>query len=177
MSTEFSDFEHFPETGDTAAYIAAPVFHEDRLAGIIVLRLEARDIYHVVNDYTGLGKTGETMVARNWNNKVLFVAPLRHAPEAAFRRTVELGEPVALPVQKAILGEKGSGLSVDYRGADVLAAWSYLPLFRWGIVVKIDRDEAFEPVKVLRDLSSSRLLKMVRTRSTNWTPTKTSIWC
>ena len=153
LSTEFSDFEHFPETGDTAAYIAAPVFYEGQLVGVIVLRLEARDIYEIVNDYTGLGETGETMVARNWNNQVLFVAPLRHAPDAAFRRTVALGEPVAMPAQKAITGERGAGISVDYRGAEVLAAWSYLPLFRWGIVVKIDREEAFEPVHVLRDLS------------------------
>jgi len=152
LSTEFSDFEHFPETGETAAYIAAPVFHGGRLSGIILLRLGARDIYRIVNDYTGLGESGETMVARNWNNQVLFVAPLRHDSEAAFHRRVDFGALVAVPAQRAVRGERGSGVSTDYRGAEVLAAWSYLPLFRWGIVVKIDRVEAFSPVTILQRL-------------------------
>ena len=152
LSNEFSDLEHFPETGNTAAFVAAPVFQNGELAGVIVLRLGARDIYRVVNDYTGLGDTGETMVMRNLENQILFVAPLRHDPDAAFRRIVQLGDPLAIPARKAIVGERGSGMSIDYRGADILAAWSYLPLFRWGIVVKIDNDEAFEPVQALRNL-------------------------
>jgi signal transduction histidine kinase len=152
LSTEFSDFEYFPQTGETVAYIAAPVFGNGELAGIILLRLGARDIYRIVNDYTGLGETGETMVARNWNDQVLFVAPLRHDPDAAFRRTVGFGSPVAIPAQRAVVGERASGVSTDYRGAEVLAAWSYLPLFRWGIVVKIDREEAFAPVTTLQHL-------------------------
>ncbi len=31
----------------------------------------------------------------------------------------------------------------------MLAAWSYIPVSRWGIVVKIDAEEAFEPVAAL----------------------------
>ncbi len=49
----------------------------------------------------------------------------------------------AKAMQRAVQGERGYGESIDYRGQPVLAAWSYLPSFRWGIVVKQDVDEAF----------------------------------
>ncbi len=49
-------------------------------------------------------------------------------------------------MQHALLQESGFGLSIDYRGKEVLAVWKYLPLWRWGMVVKIDASEAFKPV-------------------------------
>ncbi|MBF0372739.1 MAG: HAMP domain-containing protein, partial [Alphaproteobacteria bacterium] len=39
---------------------------------------------------------------------------------------------------------------VDYRGQAVLAAWRYLPSFRWGMVVKIDLSESMASVERLR---------------------------
>ena len=41
-------------------------------------------------------------------------------------------------MQKAVQGERGYGEAIDYRGQPVLAVWSYLPSFRWGMVVKQD---------------------------------------
>ena len=46
-------------------------------------------------------------------------------------------------MQKAVEGERGYGEAIDYRGKPVVAAWSYLPSFRWGMVVKQDDGEAF----------------------------------
>ena len=33
--------------------------------------------------------------------------------------------------------------AIDYQGQPVVAAWSYLPSYRWGMVVKQDDGEAF----------------------------------
>ena len=46
-------------------------------------------------------------------------------------------------MQRAVQGQRGYGEAIDYRGQPVIAAWSYLPSFRWGMVVKQDVDEAF----------------------------------
>ena len=46
-------------------------------------------------------------------------------------------------MQKAVQGQRGYGEAIDYRGMPVVAAWSYLPSYRWGMVVKQDIDEAF----------------------------------
>jgi signal transduction histidine kinase len=100
----------------------------------------------VVNDYTGLGKTGETVVGARGDHDVVFVTPLRHDPYAAFRRKVPLGSTVEVPLQQAAQGGQGYGIGTDYRGKQVMTAWKYLPSLRWAMVVKIDTDEAFAPI-------------------------------
>ena len=40
-------------------------------------------------------------------------------------------------------GQRGYGEAIDYRGKQVIAAWSYIPSYRWGMVVKQDINEAF----------------------------------
>ena len=71
------------------------------------------------------------------------MAPLRYDPDAAFRRRVRLGSDRSTAMQKAVLGGRGYGEAVDYRGVPVMASWTYLPSFTWGLQVKQDRDEAF----------------------------------
>ena len=58
--------------------------------------------------------------------------------------TIEDGLAInATAVQAAVRGERNYGEETDYRGQQVVAAWSYLPSLRWGVVVKQDVDEAF----------------------------------
>ncbi|MGD8716886.1 MAG: ATP-binding protein, partial [Desulfobacterales bacterium] len=108
-------------------------------------------IYELIQDTTGLGETGETLIAKKDGDQALFLNPLRHDPDAALKRNIGLGERQAIPVQKALKGGSGSGISIDYRGQEVIAAWRYLPLLDWAMVAKIDLAEAFKPVAALRD--------------------------
>ena len=64
IDVDMSTFEILPATGQVAKYLAAPVFHRRRLVGVVLLQANNREITRVVNDYTGLGRTGETVVAR-----------------------------------------------------------------------------------------------------------------
>ena len=57
-----------------------------------------------------------------------------------------MGGTSSLGMQRAVHGSKGFGLTEDYRGKQVLAVWRYLPSFRWGLVVKLDTEEAFARV-------------------------------
>lgn len=171
LETSISEFKTYePSSGKTAAFIAAPVFKNGNLLGSIALQMNRDQIYSVVQDLTGLGTTGETVIGKKrashagltaedghitqkQGDHVIFLNPLRHDPEAAFKREVFLGEANGLPIQNAVQGIKGSGLSVDYRGKPVIAAWRYLPSFDWGMVVKIDTDEAFSSVAKLKNSS------------------------
>ncbi len=54
------------------------------------------------------------------------------------RYHVPIGSDKATAMQKAVQGQRGYGEAIDYRGKPVIAAWSYLPSFRWGMVVKQD---------------------------------------
>ena len=79
-----------------------------------------------------------------------FISPPRYEPDAAFKYRVRMGSDKATAMQKAVQGQRGYGEAIDYRGKPVLAVWSYLPSYRWGMVVKQDVDEAFALIYLQR---------------------------
>lgn len=149
--TVMSDLINYYPSYRPAAFISTPMIEQGSIIGAVILQLSNAGIYAVIQNYLGLGRTGEAVVASKKGGEAVFIAPLRHDPEAAFRRTVLLGSEEALPIQKAVLGESGSGISVDYRGKEILAVWRYLPELGWGMVTKIDTDEAYHHIYSLRN--------------------------
>ncbi len=144
LSTEMSDFQIYPGSRDPAAFIAAPILHAGRAAGVLVVQMSNHEVYRAVNDYTGLGRTGETLVGSPTGGELTAVAPLRHDQAAAFRRRFSTAAPGSGELRQAAQGIAGFGIADDYRGMETIAAWRYLPTFRWGMVVKQDSAEAFE---------------------------------
>jgi PAS domain S-box-containing protein len=153
LETDVTDYEMDPVDGDQRAFIAAPILKQGLLIGVLVLQMDNHEMFRIVQDYSGLGETGETVVGRRVGNEILFMAPTRHDPSAAFHRRIPLGSALSTPLQRAVAGTSGVAQSQDYRGREVLAVWKYLPSFRWGLVVKIDITEAFAPVQSLRALT------------------------
>ncbi len=147
IQSEVSDYQVYETQGgrrEPAVFTAGPIFGEEgRLIGFVALRLDNARVFRVFTNYNGLGATGEAMAAMRDGQSFTFVAPPRSAPEAAFNYQGRIGDPNASAVQRAVRGERNYGEEIDYRGQRVVAAWSYLPAFRWGLVVKQDVDEAF----------------------------------
>ncbi len=147
QKASISNLEYYSPSNKPAAFISMPIFSKGKPIGIISIQLTNSEINSVVNNYTGLGKTGETVVGEKAGAEFVFVFNLRHDQNAAFNIVEKMGSANALPMQHALLQESGAGLSLDYRGKKVLAVWKYLPLWKWGMVVKIDASEAFEAEK------------------------------
>ncbi len=146
---EISDFRYYLPSDEPAAFIAMPVFKKGKLLGVLAAKLNRDQIYALAHDFTGLGETGETVIATQNGNGVLFVVPTRHDMLAAFGKTIAFGSKEASPIQQAVQGKSGSGESIDYRNVEILATWNYFPIMRWGIVVKIDTAEALAQVYFL----------------------------
>ena len=153
LETGISDFEPYLSQNRAAAFLAAPVFRQGTFLGVVALEITDTDIVNLIQDYQGLGKTGEVVIAYRRPAGALLVSPLRHEPEAAFTKLIPFNANAGRPIQLAVRGKRGSGLSYDYRGERVLAAWDYLPSYRWGIVVKIDAKEAFSPIAELQTVT------------------------
>jgi len=151
METEISDFEYYSQDDKGVVFIALPVFTGADFAGVVAVQMSNRGLYDLVRDYTGLGDTGETLIASKIGNDAVFITPLKFDPRAAFRRKVSLESGNSVNISKAVKGEEGLGVSVDYRGKTVLAVWKHIPLFRWGMVVKMDTDEIYASAGKLRD--------------------------
>jgi GAF domain-containing protein/HAMP domain-containing protein len=152
LQTEISDFGAFPATEEAAAFIAAPVFKEGVVIGVIALQISNEQLYRVVNDLAGLGETGETLVGRRNGDEILFLAPTRYDPNAAFTRVISFGDVEGLLLQNATRGIKDVQTAIDYRGQEVIGATAYLPSLRWGMVVKLDTAEAFAAIVNLRNV-------------------------
>jgi methyl-accepting chemotaxis protein WspA len=144
MQVEISDYQVYPGHSEPSGFIAGPVFNvQGRVIGFVALELFNSHVFRVFNDYNGLGATGEAVVTMRTDQGFTFVAPPRHLQDVAMKYQGRISDSNANAMQRAVQGERGYGEAIDYRGQPVLAAWSYLPSFRWGIVVKQDVDEAF----------------------------------
>ena len=136
--------------------VTGPVYDfEGRFIGVIVFYVDMDPVYTLIRDTTGLGETGETVIARQEGNGALFLHPLKYDPEAALQRKVSYTDTQkkAMPMQWAIQGRSGAGLIVDYRGEPVIAAWQplYVANQQWGLVTKIDQREVFSSLERLKD--------------------------
>ncbi len=149
LETNISDFEYYPPTNEPGAFITSPILKDGLLIGVLALQINNNEIYQVVNNYIGLGESGETVIGSRNKEKIIFVTPTRNDPHAAFRRRIDLSNK-ASALEQAALGNKGYGLVTDYRNKEVIAAWRYLPSLRWAMVVKIDTTESFAIIETYR---------------------------
>jgi signal transduction histidine kinase len=137
-------------SGKLMQYLSGPLKLDDELLGVIVVECDPVELVGITSDYEGLGKTGETVLATlNSKGDAVFITPLRFDKKAALERIVPR-ERKNVPIIQA-LTNKNMLLenAVDYRGAPVLAATRYIADPGWGLVTKIDRSEAFDPVNSL----------------------------
>ena len=133
-------------------FVTAPAFDFDgAFIGVIAFEVDMNFIYKLIQDVTGLGDTGEVLVGKKKGNVVVYLHPLRHDPDAALKKGIPLGGKLGGPIQEAVQGRNGAARSLDYRGKNVIAAWRYIPSLDWGMVAKIDTDEAFADVIKLRN--------------------------
>src|SRR5690606_17972837 len=140
-----------PITNELTMVIATPIKNENlENVGVLAARLNLNRFYRLINDSTGLGETGETVVARKIDEALVLMAPTRHDAQAALKRKVALGSRHAEALQEAARGQSGSGRQTDYRGVVTLAAWEYVPSLEWGLLVKIDEQEAMQAINEAR---------------------------
>ena len=53
-------------------------------------------------------------------------------------------------MRQAVQGKEGNGLSIDYRGKEVLAVWRFIPELNLGLVAKIDIEETYASITQLK---------------------------
>ncbi|NDC54083.1 MAG: methyl-accepting chemotaxis protein [Planctomycetia bacterium] len=151
LQSDLSGFQVYGGGQRPLAFVTSPVFSRGRVAGVLALGLGPERVWQVIADRSGLGRTGEVVTGEQQGATVLVTSPLRHAPDAAFRLQIPLGGAQGVATQRAASGARGYGVLHDYRGEEVVAAWCYLPSFRWGMTVKQDADEAFALVNFQRN--------------------------
>lgn len=153
LRTRFTPFASYPPSGNRpAAFVVAPVLDDGALVGAVVLQLDPDRLESVTADRTGLGRSGETVLVQKDEDGQVLVMPPGHLLDGEERERMRLGDAPSW-VRETLGGGHGQGIVHDRRGAAAVAAWRPLPALGWGMVVKIDSDEAFAPAARLRRIT------------------------
>ncbi|MDD5172704.1 MAG: ATP-binding protein [Patescibacteria group bacterium] len=151
LTTEMSSFKYDETKQKLYAFIITPIIQESNLIGFGIFKIDHEGIYNIIQDYAGLGISGEIILAFNHNNNAVFIAPLRQEPGAPFTKQIAFNSDKQIDIQKALQGLRGWDITVDYKSEKTLAAWSYLPAFHWGMTAKMDLSEILEMAEDLKN--------------------------
>ncbi len=136
-------------------YLAGPLILNGRTIGVASIESDAaNNFFSTHQNYEGLGQTGDFYVAKkDKNGDAILISPLRFVPDAPLNYKVSKNE-VHTPIIQSTILKKENIITdtLDYRGEPVLAATRYLESPDWGLVVKVDKKEAFAPLDNLRYL-------------------------
>jgi PAS domain S-box-containing protein len=139
--------------GFTALIVYAPVRNADgELIGFVAVQYDtALLLRSLFADITSaLGKTADITLARLQGNEIFVVhhsrnEPLRSYPVGTLEQQYVENTPLALAVQ----GMEGVKNARDETGKDVVVSYRFLPSLGWGMVVKVESDEAFARIAQL----------------------------
>ncbi len=132
------------------ALLTSPATTNDgQFLGVIMVLLDLNGLVNILNDSTGLGETGEVIVARKDGENLRYLIDAPSSGQAGIKQ--ETGKAMVRAIEETDFGQALE----SYDGRDVLVAWRCIqyqdPDFqRWGMVVKIDADEAYQPIVALQ---------------------------
>jgi len=90
--------------------------------------------------FKGIGHTGEFTLAKREGDRIVFL--LNRRQESGRRLdSLPMASNLAEPMRRALLGQSGSMVGLDYRGVRVLAAYEPVETLKWGVVAKVDLAE------------------------------------
>lgn len=125
-----------------------PVFQygiAQQVAFILVADIDLDPLNELLRERTGMGDTVETLIV---NKDALVLSELRWRQDAPLKMTI-----TAKPAVLASQGKTGVVETRDYRGVEVLAAVTFIPGTKWGMVVKQDQSELYEPIYAMTEIT------------------------
>lgn len=150
LTPDVSEFSIDPLFKEPALFILQPILHNNRFMGILAVRLDETIFYKIIQNYSGLGKTGDIFVTKNIGDRVLFVAPSRLYSNVPFKKITNPDKDANTPARKASLGYTGYGLVTDSFGVKIIAAWRFVPQVDWGLAVGIQYSELSQSIQYMR---------------------------
>ena len=130
------------------SYLTGPLILNNKLLGVVTIFYDLGDLLSMFKVFEEQVATGEiNLVKKDNNGDALIINPLRFNPEASLNLTVSKDRVDSPIIQSLLKKEKTFTETKDYRGIDVLAVTRYLEKLGWGLVVKMDKAEAFAPLE------------------------------
>ncbi|NEZ57099.1 HAMP domain-containing protein [Leptolyngbyaceae cyanobacterium CCMR0081] len=131
-----------PTTGTTAITLATPILDaaKNRI-GVLKVTLDLREVDALIQERTGLGKTGTTYLVGQIEEQNTFIVSDKDEESA--------GNISSFAIDAATSGESGAGLYQNYAGKPVIGVYRWLDSQNLALLAEINQREAFAPARAL----------------------------
>lgn len=174
----FIDFKpYLPSYGAPASFIATPVYHEDKLTGVLIFQMPVDEINAIMTSNNqwqevGFGESSESYLVGQdetlrsqsrflIEDKAGYIQALNNAGLTSQQvneidvRDSSIGlQPVTTHTAKAALaGKEGVEHINDYRQVEVLSAYTFIDFLgtRWALISEVDAAEAYQGVTTMTE--------------------------
>ncbi|RJE71287.1 chemotaxis protein [Pseudoalteromonas sp. MSK9-3] len=158
----FVDYQQYlPSYNAPASFIAAPLVNSEQAKATLIFQLSIDALNQIMTEREGLGDSGETYLVGSDGlmRSDSYLDPQNHSVINSFKYP-DKGAINTEAFQRAIQGEQGQKLIMDYNGQPVLSAFMPVTVMgaEWALIAEIDKQEAFYAVTRLRNLLAIVLL-------------------
>ncbi|WP_068468477.1 sensor histidine kinase [Candidatus Protochlamydia phocaeensis] len=151
LESEISPLIYSPLPASPSSYIATPLIEQNNIMGVLLAQIDNTAIYNLVEDYNGLGETGETLLVDQDGSEILTITPLRHLRDMSAIHEVESNSSFGQFIQRVLEGKRLVAQVVDYRNkATLMVGRHFEPSLHWGIITKMDMNELLAPINQLK---------------------------
>lgn len=149
----FQDFDKYaPSNNQVSGFIAQPVVDNGETIFVLALQLSPTGINNIMQERTGLGKTGESyLVGSDSLMRSDSIQDAAHKLQASFDNP-QTGAVKTIAVEEGLQGKSGSKTFLGYTGNMILASYAPISVYsdtHWVVISKMDEEEAFAPVSAL----------------------------
>ena len=150
-STYIKDAYFSETTQKKSITISSPVLdgQTNDLLGVIVARVEQKELDEIMMDRAGLGETGEVYLV---NKDYYMITPSRFEEDTFLKQKVDTENTRNCFLHFGPDSDFGEGTTVfqNYRGVDVLGTNVYIPEMKWALLAEMNEEEAFYPISQMR---------------------------
>lgn len=142
----YYDFKPYaPSNNVPAGFIATPIFDGNQKIGVLVFQMPIGRINTILQNATGLGKSGETYIV---GADKLMRSQSRLTKDNSILSTKVDTQTVA----GALSGKSGYALIDDYRGTPVISAYEPLEFngTKYAVIAEVDEEEAIADATALK---------------------------
>lgn len=150
-STYFGNIHISRFTGNLVTSVSSPVFINNVFSGVVIVNFNAEyQIYKILENRVGLGKTGEIYLL---NKENYMITPSRFVDDVVLKQKVNIEHTKSClydsPDLLSDITRIETGRYKNYMGQDVYRVHTHIPEVDWDLVVDINTEEIFSPVTML----------------------------
>lgn len=139
-----------PDSVSYRCFVAGPVAMSDG-THLVIAELKLKDAYSVLQNYQGLGETGDVLLAQK-NPKTAQIAIISPTRDNAILQPFDTTDAKVASIKTLLAGKPVGQEGSDYRGMAVLQALRKIDAPGWAIVTKIDAQEATGETGILTSI-------------------------